>query len=123
MRILVRDLLQRRVRDAGDAAGREGQNPVIHGLQQEAVQVDEVAGNVEGRYLPPSVGDDLVAGGKPVQEQGALGRAFALPHDILVGLDHPNPRNRVFQRPLLLVGEPVLLFELQDQRVGHTGHC
>ena len=112
MRILVGDLLQRRMRNGRDAAGGERQDAVIHRLQQEAVQIEEVAGNMERGDLPPAVGHDLVAGGKAVQEQGALVRAVALPHDILIGLDDPHARNRIFQHSLLVIGELVALFEL-----------
>ena len=48
MGMLVRDLLERWVRNGGDAAGGKRQDPVIHGFQQEAVQIDEVACDMEG---------------------------------------------------------------------------
>jgi hypothetical protein len=48
---------------------------VVHGLEEKAVQVDEIACDVQRRDLPLALVENLVAGGPAVQEEAALGRA------------------------------------------------
>jgi hypothetical protein len=67
------DLTQGAVRDQADPAGCERHHPMVHRLQQETVQVDEIAWDVQGGELAPAVPQQLVAGGKALEQQGALG--------------------------------------------------
>jgi len=55
VREFLGDLLERRMRDIGDAAIGERQHAVIHRLQEEAVKIDEIACDMDRRNLPPSV--------------------------------------------------------------------
>ena len=119
VRVLLRDLLERRVRDGCNPAWAQGQHAVVHCLQQEAVKVHEVAGHVDGGDLAATACHDPVAGREALQKKAALDRAGALPDDVLVGSHLANPRDGAFQHPLLLRRELIALFELQNERVRH----
>ena len=86
---------------------------MIHRLQEEAVKIDEVACDMDRRDLPPSVREDLVAGRIAIQEkQNSLAGPVALPHEVLIGLDHPNASDCVFEHSLFRFGKLVVFFEL-----------
>ena len=58
----------------------------------QALQVGNVAGDVEREDLPLAFLGQLVAVGEALQNEAALGRAVALPHEVLTaanGLDGP----------------------------------
>jgi hypothetical protein len=45
---------------------------VIHGVHQQTVQVDEVAGHVQFGDLPGTVHQYDISGGEAVEDQGAV---------------------------------------------------
>ena len=118
-RIRLDDVEERRVRDGGDPAGRERADRVVHLLQEEAVQVHDVAGDVEGHDLAPAVLQQLVAAGEPLQDRAAMGGAVAVAHDVLVGADVPGRPDGALQGPRLVVGEGGEDLDLADHRMGH----
>jgi hypothetical protein len=103
MQMIVRDLPQVLVGKQATPARRERHDAVIHLLLQEAVEVDEIAWNVNGRDLALSVAEQLVAGGKALKQKDALARAVSLPHHILVGLERFDPCERALKSLLLLI--------------------
>ena len=81
------------MRDDPDEAWSGGRERVVHAREQEAVQVDEVPGDVEGGDLPAPVGEQPVAVDEALQQDVAvLGRA-ALAHDVLARCDLPGLRD------------------------------
>ena len=78
-----------------EPAGRERQDAVIHGLQQEAMEIHEVAWDVKGRDLSLAVQEELVAGHEALCHESALARPVSLPHDVVVRLNLPGPPNGI----------------------------
>jgi hypothetical protein len=70
--IAVRDGAQLVVGHHADPARRERDHAVVHLVEKEAVQVDEVAEHVQRGDLAAAVGQDLVAGGEAFQHEAAL---------------------------------------------------
>jgi hypothetical protein len=103
----------------GDLAGREGCDAMVHSLQNEAMQVDEVAGDVKGRDLAFAVGQDLVATGETFQDEAALGWAVTVAHEVLIRADVPGVGHGLGEDPRLLVREGVALLKLADERIDH----
>ena len=78
------DLTQVGVRDQADPAGCECHHPVVHLLQQETMQVDEIARDMQGGELALPVPEQLVAGGEAFEQQAALAGALLLAHQVLI---------------------------------------
>ena len=60
---------------------------MVHHVEMQALQVGNVTGDVEGEYLALAFLGQLVAVGKALQNEAALGRAVALAHQVLTGAD------------------------------------
>jgi hypothetical protein len=60
---------------------------VVHDLQQEPVQVEEVAGYQDGEDLPPPVGHQAETARHPPRENKRRARRFTLDHDIGAGAE------------------------------------
>jgi hypothetical protein len=71
------------MRDEGDYRLGKRRQAMIHGVQMEALQVGDVAGNVERQYLTLAATHDLIAEGPSLNDQAALRRLVAIVHDIL----------------------------------------
>jgi hypothetical protein len=90
---------------------------VIHGLEVRALEVRDLAFDVEGHDLPSSVIRHLVAAGVALEEQAALGGPITFTHDVLIGPDllsmHRQMKN---SRPLFRreIGDAL---QPSDQRV------
>ena len=84
------------------------------------MQVHEVAEHVQRGDLAAAVGQDLVAGGEAFQHEAALGGAFALVDDVLVGIDVPNPDDGRLDNPSLLSRQRPALLKLADQGLQHS---
>ena len=89
------------VRDEGHLAGRERAQAVVHGLEVEALEVRDLALDVERHDLALAVLGHLVAAGVALEDQAALGGFVALAHDVLVGPDLPHVHRQVEEGILL----------------------
>src|SRR5687768_16822555 len=114
MRVSLHDVSERRMWDAGDLAGCERANGVVHLTQQEAVQVHNVAGNVKRQDLPPAVLQELVAAREALQDCAAMEGAVAVEDDVLVGTDVSGGPEGADERLLLLLREGGEGFNLSD---------
>src|SRR4051794_17570951 len=63
---------------------------VVHDVEVEALQVGDVARNMEREDLPLAAFDDLVAAGEAFEDQAALRRPVLVPDDVLIGLEVPQ---------------------------------
>ena len=72
------------MRDERHLAGNDCRQAVIHDLQVQALQVGDVAGDVEGHDLASAAGKELVAAGEPFEDRAALRRAVLVPDNIRV---------------------------------------
>src|SRR5215203_4076187 len=105
MRLPFCDLAKRVVREKGGHTGCQRRDAMVHLLQNETVQVDEVAGDVDCRDLAASVGQQRIARGEALEEETALGRAVAFSDDVVVRADVLDMRNAILKNPFLLVRE------------------
>src|SRR3954471_722150 len=87
MRVALCDLADGFMRYMRDRAGGERHNAVVHPLEDEAVQIDEVARDMDGADPALAVAQDLVAPREALQEELALARMIPLPHHILALFD------------------------------------
>src|SRR5690242_17571370 len=68
--------------DCGDPRRADGGDGVVHGLEQEPVEVEEVAGYQDVQDLPPSVGHQAETARYPPGENKRRARLFAIDHDV-----------------------------------------
>jgi hypothetical protein len=120
MRIVLRDLAQGTVGHKRDLARGESANPVIHLSEQKAVQVGEVARNVKGRDLPPTIREMVVTASKARNDEAALGWAVTFAHDVLASIIVPDPRCDFVQYVLFLPGERAMPFKSANQELRHA---
>src|SRR5215203_1993802 len=104
-----------------DRARGERHNAVVHPLEHEAVQIDEVPRDMDGADPALAVAQDLVAPREALQEELAFARTIPLPHHVLALLDGRGPCDDALQHPLFLIREAVALFKLEDEGVGQGG--
>jgi hypothetical protein len=58
---------------------------MIHALDQERVDIRNVAGKVERQYLPRTVANDLVATDQPFGDEATLLRKFSFADNVVIG--------------------------------------
>src|SRR5947209_4407778 len=90
------------MRDERSAARDEGPETVVHHLQVEALQVEDVAGDVQRQDLPLAVWQHLVAAEESLDDETALARPVAFAQDIHIGR-YLSQRHRQVQNGLLLL--------------------
>ncbi len=56
---------------------------MVHGRDLQALKIRDVAWNVEGEDLPPSVAEELVTAGPAAQKEATLRGLAAIAHDVL----------------------------------------
>ena len=66
MRLRFGDGLEVAMLDKGHMALRHRNDAMIHGLEQERMQIDKIAGNVQGGDLARAIGQEFVARRKAV---------------------------------------------------------
>jgi hypothetical protein len=115
IRIVLRDLTKITVRDRSHFAARERTNTVLHLLEQEAVEVHKIAGDVKSRDLPFPISQVLVTGSEALKNEAAVGLCAALGHHLLVRFVDGHPRRDLLEHLLLLIREEAMLFELGNE--------
>ena len=76
MRKIDGDLPERGMRNPGNARRRERHHRMIHLLQEQAMQIDEIARHMQRGELAPAAGQHLVAAASPLTtSEQAFGRA------------------------------------------------
>src|SRR5687767_14401754 len=118
MRVVLQDPRQALVRDDADPAPPGRRNRVIRALEQEAVQVDEVARNVKGGDLPAPVSQNPVPVREALKQDVALGRAASFPDDVLTRPNLPGQRDAATERFSSAVRELAASLKLPHKRVG-----
>jgi hypothetical protein len=94
-------------------AGRKRDDAVIHGFQQEGMQVYEIAGDVERRDLPRAFRRQFVSGSEPVNEQAAVAGPRSLDHQVLSSQKAPFTANDAPEDVALFIGDKVMLFQIE----------
>jgi hypothetical protein len=115
MRLALGDLADSLVRNDRDLDRRHRADIVLEALEQEAVQVDEVAGDVELHDLALAVGQIPVAADEAVEEQGAFAERDAGLDDDLAGRNFPDLAQRFAQDLGFLLAEDVARPQLAQQ--------
>src|SRR5215211_4801176 len=87
MRVALCDLADGFMRHMRDRARGERHDAVVHPLEHEAVQIDEVPRDMDGADPTLAVAQDLVAPCKALQEELTLARTIPLAHHVLALLD------------------------------------
>jgi hypothetical protein len=80
--------------DEGDLARDHCSEAVVHDLQVDALQVGNVARDVERVDLALAAGHDLVTAGEAFKQRAALRRPVLLAYDVLVRLEVAPARQR-----------------------------
>ena len=78
------------MRNERHLAGNDCRQAVIHDLQVQALQVGDVARDVEGQDLASAARKDLVPAGEPFQNRAALRWSVMVTDDISVCFKVPN---------------------------------
>ena len=73
--------------DEGQLARDQRAQAVIHHRQVQALEVGDVAADVERQDLALALGREVVAAGEALDDQAAFGGGVALADDVLVGRD------------------------------------
>jgi hypothetical protein len=91
------------MRDERHLAGHDCRQAVIHDFQVQALQVGDVAWDVEGHDLASATGKELVAAGEPFEDRAALRRAVLVPDNVGVCLKIPyNDRQGGYGTPFII---------------------
>src|SRR4051794_38552361 len=96
-------------------AAADGDDAVVHDLQQQRMKVDEIAGYVDGGYLAFSVFHELLARRKTTQDEAALGRSGALCNERFPGSERSNASGQFSEQPALLSAQLIAHLKRPDQ--------
>ena len=84
-------------------AGHDCRQAVIHDLQVQALQVGDVARDVEGHDLASATGKELVAAGEAFEDRAALRRTVLIPDNVRVCFKIPyNDRQGGYGPPFII---------------------
>src|SRR5215203_2048042 len=111
----------RLVRDERHLARDDRAQAVVHDVEVNALQVADVARDMEREDLPLAAFDDLVAAGEAFENQAALRRPILVSHDVLIGLEVPQHHRQGDDGLPLLVGKRRYALELADERMERVG--
>ena len=92
---------------------------VIEAFEREAVQVGEIAGDVELGHLPLAARQILAARQPALEQHQARTQIFARPDEDLVGAEIARLRNGIADRPLLLRADVRTLTQLLEVNGDH----
>src|SRR4051794_25086116 len=104
------------MRDKHRLGCRERGQAVIHHVDMEALEVGDVARNVEGEYLTLALLGLLVAIDEALQDEAALMRAVALAHEVLTRTNRLDGPAQLSEHVLLVLGEDEDTLQLVDER-------
>jgi hypothetical protein len=76
---------------------------MVHHVDMQALQVGNIAGDVEREDLPLPFMGQLVAVDKALQNEAALMRAVALPHEVLTWTNGLNGPTQLTEHILLVL--------------------
>jgi hypothetical protein len=88
---------------------------VVHDFEMKALQVGDVAGDVERHDLPLALRGELVAAGEALDDHAAFGRPVSVPDEILILADGPDRHGQFEGGTLLFVREFDDALQLTDQ--------
>src|ERR1700712_4557892 len=108
-------LLQAPVRDERDRSLLQRGEAVIHVPDMEAVQVRDVAGDVERQDLPLALVEQLVAAGPALDREAALRGTVAIANDVPPGVEGLKPHRQASDGPTLLGREDGDALQLADE--------
>src|SRR5690606_18121261 len=100
-----------------DAAWADRTDAVVDDLQVQALEIREVARQVERDDLALALDCDLVGAGKAAQDQARPGGSVALTNDVLVGLDGHNLHRQLLEGMSLVIREREDALDLADHRI------
>ena len=95
---LGKRLPQDLMREERGPAGRQRDHRMIHLLQHQAVQVDEIARHMHGRKLPPSAAQIMAARGEAAQHQTAVLWHAVLLDEFFAGCEIAGPTHDQVER-------------------------
>ncbi len=105
------------MRDHAHLGRREGREAVIHRLEEQALQVRDLPGDMEGQDLPPVAAGELVAEQEALDQKAAMGWRVAFLDDVLIRPEFTRHDRKTRQRLPLLRCEIDDRFQFADQRV------
>jgi hypothetical protein len=88
---------------------------MVHLPEQEAMQINEIARNVDRGDLPGAFRLQLVANCKAIDEDSAYPGPIALTDDILAGPELLGVSDGIQQNATFLVGQAVVLAKVLNQ--------
>jgi hypothetical protein len=94
---------------------RKGSEAVVHDVEVEALQVRDVAWDVEGEYLPLALAEHLVPEGEAVEDQAALRGPVLIANDILVRAKGSHSEGQAEDSFPFLVSESDDALQLTDE--------
>jgi hypothetical protein len=103
--MLFHDAAHHIVPNGHHRCGHQRAQAVVHHIDEQAVQIWNVAGEVERHDLPLAVGGDLVAGSYPFNHQANHRRPVAEAHDIIVRAELPDRAGNRAEESAFLRGE------------------
>src|SRR5215207_3100275 len=106
----------RLVRNERHLGGNDCRQAVIHDLQVQALEVGDVAWNMEGHDLASAAGEELVAAGETFEDRAALRRPVLVTDNICVCFKLPHGDRQRCNRLLLVVRNGSDALKLSDQR-------
>jgi hypothetical protein len=108
------------MRNKSNLAGGQSAEVVIHDLEANALQIGNVAWDVERGDLALAAGEHLGAAGEAFQQHAALRRPILVAHDVLVRLELAHRNRYPGNRPPLVSGHRGDALKLSEQRVEMT---
>ena len=102
--------------DEGELGRDQRAEVVIHDRQVQALEVGDIAADVERLDLPLALSGDIVAAGEALDDEAALGGGVTFADDILIRRNGFQPQRQALEGSLLLWCERSDALQLADQR-------
>ena len=114
-----RDQVDGRARDIDDLTLRDRTDAVVHLIEDEHVEVAEVARYEIGHDLALAIRQNLVAAGESVEDQVDVLGIVALVDQVDPRTHLPDPRHEVVEGRSILVGQRLETLKLPNERMVH----
>src|SRR5947209_17791025 len=108
--------------DEGHGALHQRAEIVVHRPEMQALQVGDIAANMEGEYLARAAFQDLVAAKPAVEHEAGLRRTIPLADDVVICAHLPDGDGKIENRCLFLSGKAGDAFEFSNERIEDVRH-
>jgi hypothetical protein len=96
---------------------------VIHGLEMQALQIGNISGDMERKYLARATLQYFVAAQPTVEHKATLARPIPLANDVVIGAHLSDTDRKIENGCLFLSGKAGDAFEFSQKRIEDVRHA